>query len=94
MDLTRFSESEDITLYRAHGCEHCSDTGFTGRIGIYEFLRMSDSIRNLVLKKVDSTGLHKAAREEGLVTMSEDGIRKAMAGITTIEEVLRVTRQY
>ncbi len=94
MNLTRFSESDDITLYRAHGCEHCSDTGFTGRIGIYEFLRMSDSIRNLVLKKVDSTGLHKAAREEGLVTMSEDGIRKAMAGITTIEEVLRVTRQY
>ena len=55
---------------------------------------MSDSIRNLVRKKVDSTGLHKAAREEGLVTMSEDGIKKALAGITTIEEVLRVTRQY
>jgi len=94
MNLTRFSQSPDITLYRAHGCEHCNGTGFTGRIGIYEFLQMSDLIRNLVLKKVDSNGLYKAAKEEGLVTMSEDGIRKALAGITTIEEVLRVTRQY
>ena len=94
MNLSRFSESEDIKLYRAQGCDQCSDTGFAGRVGIYEFLQMSDAIRNLVLKKIDSTGLYHAAREQGMVTMLEDGLRKALAGITTIEEVLRVTRQY
>ena len=86
MNLTRFAQSDDITLYRAHGCEHCSGTGYTGRIGIYEFLQVSDLVRNLVLKKVDSNELYKAAKEEGLVSMSEDGIKKAVAGITTIEE--------
>ncbi|MCP3870425.1 MAG: type II secretion system ATPase GspE [Gammaproteobacteria bacterium] len=94
MKLQRFEETGNITLYKAKGCDQCGGSGFTGRIGIYEFLQISDEIRNLVLKRIDSTGLYRTAKEQGLVSMAEDGIKKAMAGITTIEEVLRVTRQY
>ncbi len=91
--LERFSEGREITLYKPVGCEQCSGTGYRGRAAIMEFLVMSDPLRRLVLKHADAGELQAVAQREGMDTMYEDGLRKAVAGSTTIEEVLRVTTQ-
>ncbi len=91
--LHRFSESRDLLLYKSVGCEQCAGTGYRGRAAIMEFLVMSDPLRRLVLKHADAGELQAVAQREGMDTMYEDGLRKAVAGVTTIEEVLRVTTQ-
>jgi general secretion pathway protein E len=93
MRLRRFSASGDILLYKAVGCEQCGGTGYRGRAAIMEFLTMTDPLRRLVLKHADATVLQAEAQQQGMETLYEDGLRKAVAGITTIEEVLRVTTQ-
>ncbi|MDQ5908841.1 MAG: ral secretion pathway protein [Pseudomonadota bacterium] len=97
MRLRRFvetgSEGNGITLYKAVGCELCGGTGYRGRAAIMEFLTMTDTLRRLVLKHADATVLQAEAQQEGMDTMYEDGLRKAVAGVTTLEEVLRVTTQ-
>ncbi|MDG4555292.1 MAG: type II secretion system ATPase GspE [Candidatus Competibacter sp.] len=92
--LHRFSEGRDIALYKPVGCEQCNGAGYRGRAAIMEFLVMSDPLRRMVLKHVDAGELQAAAQKEGMDTMYEDGLRKAVAGLTTIEEVLRVTSQH
>lgn len=84
-------DEEDIVLYRGRGCDSCLQTGFRGRTGIFEFLVMDDTLRGLMMQTSDSTTLRKAAMERGMKTLREDGVRKIRAGITTVEEVLRVT---
>jgi len=91
--LRRFTEDHHITLYKAVGCEHCGGTGYRGRAAIMEFLVMTDPLRRLVLKHADAGELQAEAQRSGMDTMYEDGLRKAVAGQTTIEEVLRVTTQ-
>ncbi|MCB1823173.1 MAG: type II secretion system ATPase GspE [Candidatus Competibacteraceae bacterium] len=91
--LHRFSDGRDITLYKPVGCEQCGGTGYRGRAAIMEFLVMSDPLRRMVLKHADAGELQATAQKEGMDTMYEDGLRKAVAGLTTIEEVLRVTSQ-
>ncbi len=91
--LHRFSDGRDITLYKPVGCEQCGGTGYRGRAAIMEFLVMSDPLRRMVLKHADAGELQAAAQKEGMDTMYEDGLCKAVAGLTTIEEVLRVTSQ-
>ena len=93
MRLHRFADTRDITLFKPVGCEHCGGTGYRGRAAIMEFLVMSDPLRRLVLKHADAGDLQDTAQKEGMDTMYEDGLRKAVAGLTTIEEVLRVTTQ-
>ena len=93
MRLQRFAKTRDITLYKPIGCEQCGGTGYRGRAAIMEFLVMSDPLRRMVLKHADATELQAEAQKEGMDTMYEDGLRKAVAGLTTIEEVLRVTTQ-
>ena len=93
MRLQRFSKAREITLYKPIGCEQCGGTGYRGRAAIMEFLVMSDPLRRMVLKHADATELQAEAQKEGMDTMYEDGLRKAVAGLTTIEEVLRVTTQ-
>ena len=93
MRLQRFCETPDVTLYKPVGCEQCGGTGYRGRAAIMEFLVMSDPLRRMVLKHADATELQAEAQKEGMDTMYEDGLRKAVAGLTTIEEVLRVTTQ-
>ena len=93
MRLRRFSDAGDILLYKATGCEHCSGTGYRGRAAIMEFLTMTDPLRRMVLKHADATVLQAEAQHQGMETLYEDGLRKAVAGLTTIEEVLRVTTQ-
>lgn len=82
-----------ITLYRGAGCENCANTGFKGRSGIYELLRINEGIKKLILKNSDSTELRRVARESGMRTLLESGAGKVKAGATTVSEVLRVTQE-
>jgi general secretion pathway protein E len=91
--LDQFVAGGPATLYRATGCEHCRGTGYRGRVAIMEMLVMSDRIRSLVLKQADAREIAEAALAEGMETMYQDGLRKALAGLTSMEEVLRVTRE-
>ena len=79
-------------IFRAKGCEKCLETGYRGRSGIYEFLRMTEAIKGLVLQTSDSNQISRAARKEGMVSLREDGIQKVVEGKTTVSEVLRVTQ--
>ncbi len=93
LGLAKFAKAGKVTLYHAKGCKECGTTGFLGRISIMEMLPMSDPLRSLIMRHATSTELRAAAIKEGMLTMYEDGIRKSLAGVTTIEEVLRVTRE-
>ncbi len=89
--LRRFQADGIVELCRPTGCDACGGTGYAGRIAIVEILRMSDRIRDLVLKRSSVGDIARVAAEQGMVTMRDDGLAKALAGLTTIEEVLRVT---
>src|SRR5439155_18067373 len=93
MRLDRFTDAKEIILYRPIGCAQCAHTGYMGRISIMEMLPVSDPLRSLVMKHAGATDLRNQAVREGMLTMYEDGLRKAVRGITTFEEVLRVTRE-
>jgi general secretion pathway protein E len=86
------TNDEPQTLYRPRGCEHCLGIGYHGRIAVLEFLPLSDRIRRLVLTHASAQEIHAAGVEEGMLSMYDDGLRKALQGVTSIEEVLRVTR--
>jgi general secretion pathway protein E len=93
LGLKKFASANGITLYHEKGCKECAQTGFLGRISIMEMLPMTDPLRSLVMRHATSAELRAAAIKGGMVTMYEDGMRKALAGMTTFEEVLRVTRE-
>jgi len=86
---------EDINstaFYRGLGCEKCIQRGYYGRSGIFELLVMSPHIQELILQGADSNVVKREARREGMRTLREDGAEKLLRGETTIEEILRVTR--
>jgi type II secretory ATPase GspE/PulE/Tfp pilus assembly ATPase PilB-like protein len=87
--LTAFTDAE-ITFYRGRGCDHCKMTGYKGRTGIFELLTISDRIRGLILQRSSTAEVRQCAVEEGMKTMPDDGLRKVLDGVTTIEECLRV----
>jgi len=93
LGLTKFTGSSDVTLYHAKGCAQCSNTGYMGRFCILEMLPMTDPLRSLVMKHANSNELKTEAQRGGMLTMYEDGMRKAIRGDTTFEEILRVTRE-
>jgi len=93
LGLRKFAQSGDITLYHARGCKECAQTGYIGRISIIEMMPMTDGMRSLVMRHATATELRTEAIKEGMVTMYEDGMRKSLQGITTFEEVLRVSRE-
>jgi type IV pilus assembly protein PilB len=77
--------------FKGRGCDKCRKTGYSGRLGIYELLVMDDSLRDLVTGNPDVVQLRKLCRERGLVTLRQDGFEKVMKGLTTVDEILRVT---
>ncbi len=89
------SEKTIARIWKAHddGCDNCGHTGYHGRIGIYEVLTNSGSIQQLIINTSPSENIEKQAVAEGMVTMQLDGLIKALRGLTTIEEVLRVTAE-
>jgi general secretion pathway protein E len=89
----RDREAEDLFLYHPVGCEQCNDTGYRGRMVITEVLIMSDGIRQAVLSHATATEIQRQAIAEGMSTMYEDGLRKALDGRTTVEEVMRVAEE-
>ena len=84
-------EMKNATMVRGHGCNECSKTGYRGRMGIYEIFSVDDEVRRLIYEKVPSNVIRARARELGMRTLREDGVRKIMAGITTPEEVISIT---
>jgi general secretion pathway protein E len=83
----------DLSVIDVKGCEKCSHTGYWGRAGIFEFLEVTDQIQRLILEKKDSNIIKEEARKGGMRTLREDGWTKVKQGVTTISEVLRVTKQ-
>ncbi len=88
--LPKIYQEKPITLYKGLGCNECSQTGYYGRIAIFEVLKITSSINRLILKQESAKIIEDQAKKEGLMTMKQDGYLKALDGITTIEEVLRV----
>ncbi|MEJ5358232.1 MAG: type II secretion system ATPase GspE [Desulfobacterales bacterium] len=85
----RFAEKP---IFKAVGCEKCFQTGYRGRIGIFEIMRMSEELKSLIIQTYDANRIKALAVQEGMVTLREDGIEKVLEGQTTLEEVLRVTQ--
>ncbi|MDQ6994550.1 MAG: ATPase, T2SS/T4P/T4SS family, partial [Mariprofundaceae bacterium] len=81
------------TIYEAVGCEHCMNTGFLGRIAIYEMVTISDAMRNAIHEGKGLPALRRLANQEKLVSLRQDGARHVAAGTTTVEEVLRVSTE-
>ena len=84
---------EEIKFFKGKGCDQCNQQGYKGRIGIFEVFEASSKINELILKDTPSEIIDKQARAEGMLTIGQDGFVKAVTGITTIEEILRVTKE-
>jgi type IV pilus assembly protein PilB len=78
-------------LFQGRGCNECNHTGYRGRIGIFEILVINDEIRHMIYDRISASHLRSRARELGMRTLREDGLRKVVAGVTTLDEVFRVT---
>jgi general secretion pathway protein E len=89
---TPFGEDAPKTLWKARGCEKCFKTGYYGQTGIFEFLPMDQDMRVLILKNSDSTTIKEYALSCGMKTLRDDGLEKVSSGITSLEEIIRVTQ--
>lgn len=89
IDPARF---KNAAIYQAKGCENCFQTGYRGRIGIFEIMVLSGHLKSLILQTFDSNQIKKEALDQNMISLRQDGIQKVLAGKTTIEEVLRVTQ--
>jgi len=83
---------DEVELFHGVGCENCNETGYQGRLGVYELLLTSDAIRAMIMKNTAPDALRRQARLEGMVTMRQDGWQKVVNGTTTIEEINKRTR--
>jgi type IV pilus assembly protein PilB len=86
------TKKTSVRLYKGKGCEVCHDSGYIGRIGMFEVLVVSEELKELIMAREDAASIRKRAIAEGMVTMLEDGIEKVKRGLTTMEEVLKATK--
>lgn len=86
----RIKEAEEPTFYKAVGCKHCVNTGYTGRTGVFELMPITEGVAKLCVVDGSTEAIREAAVAEGMILMRDDGFAKAKKGITTIEEILRV----
>lgn len=91
LDKLNVEETDEIKYVHGTGCETCMNTGYYGRLAIFEMLELNDALRALLETNVPTTALREAARKHGLRTLREEGMRMVAEGVTTIEEVIRVT---
>jgi len=94
-DLTieNIKKVKDSKFYKGTGCSFCNNTGYYGRLGIFEVLYISSQIKEAIMKREDSSKIKSIALKEGMTTMIQDGFSKVLKGLTTIEEVLRVIHE-
>jgi len=93
LKLEQYTGKNDVQLYEAVGCKKCTNTGYIGRSAVSEFLPILEPIRRLILSHADGTELQRAAVDAGMITIQADGIKKAIQGVTTVKEVMRVTQE-
>ncbi|QQG41733.1 MAG: type II/IV secretion system protein [Candidatus Woesebacteria bacterium] len=87
-----FGNTPEVTVHKGKGCKICRQTGYTGRVGLFEVLEVTKEIRKLISGRADSDVIAQAAIAEGMKTMLDDGLEKVASGVTTMEEVIRVTK--
>lgn len=95
LDIEGLLKKKDISqlkLFRGKGCKYCNNSGYSGRIGIFEVLEITETIKAMIMNRKNSDEIKEQAIKEGMTTMIGDGLKKALAGITTVEEILRVSR--
>ncbi len=92
-DVLETLQDERPIFYRPKGCDRCANTGFMGRRGIYELLLMDDAVGPLILKNADAQTIKRAAIDQGMDSLRDDGARKVMSGMTSVEEVLVATQE-
>jgi general secretion pathway protein E len=86
-------QSQKAVIYRVRGCENCFHTGYKGRMGIFEMMILDSSLKTVILKTYDSNQIKNEALSRNMITLREDGVQKVLSGISTIEEILRVTQK-
>lgn len=91
--IKEYFGSEKARVYEGQGCPVCQNSGYTGRVGIFEIMTISEAVREAIVSKQDAGIIREISIKEGMTTMLEDGLLKVKSGITTIEEVLRVTKE-
>jgi type II secretory ATPase GspE/PulE/Tfp pilus assembly ATPase PilB-like protein len=84
---------ENLKIYHAKGCEKCSNTGYRGRIGIYEAFLIDSDIQKLILGETSIVAIKEQAQKKGMITMYQDGLIKVIQGITTVDEIDRVAEK-
>src|SRR5277367_1863793 len=95
MDSVEYSPfGQEVQTYRGAGCAHCSGTGYRGRVGIFELMEMNEEIRRMIMANTDASQLTTAAKRNGMRQLREDGWEKIAEGVTTPEEVMRVTQEF
>jgi len=83
----------EITFHRGKGCEHCNLQGYKGRIGLFETLENTEAIKDLIVANAPANKINTQAIADGMITMAQDAFIKAVSGITSIDEILRVTKE-
>jgi type II secretory ATPase GspE/PulE/Tfp pilus assembly ATPase PilB-like protein len=89
-DVRKFLPAENLTLYEGKKCEVCGFTGYKGRTSIYEVIKITPTMQELIVKRPSAQEIWKLAREEGAKSVFEDGLDKVMNGLTSIEELVRI----
>jgi general secretion pathway protein E len=87
-------DGNTVVCYAGRGCEHCFGSGYSGRVGIFELMELGDEIRQLIMKNADAASITNVARRNGMRNLREDGWLKVMSGVTTADEVMRVTQEF
>lgn len=91
-DLNRMGIEDEYVFYKANGCKSCGHTGYRGRIGIYEVMEIGDEIKRAIIEGKTANEIEKVAIEAGMATMLENGIKQALSGVTSLEEIIRVIK--
>jgi type IV pilus assembly protein PilB len=86
-----FRVGADLEAYEPVGCSRCNQLGYRGRVGLYSVMLMSETLKEMTVNNASEQDIARTAREEGMLTLKEDGLVKARAGITSIEEIARVS---
>lgn len=91
--INKFRKNKKARVYKGKGCSFCGHTGYKGRIGIFEVMDISEQVKELIMQRANSDEIRKQAVKEGMALIIEDGVKKMLNGITTLEEVLRATKE-